>query len=233
MKKLNETVVMKNALARAQQTLKLTEKRIIATAMAKIDSTASKLDYKNETARTIKINASDYQKTAKLKHRKNAYKDMMSAATELINKQLTIKQKTITSTETIKINWVESTRYETGSGEIEIRFTQSIMPFLIAIKDRFTEYKLEEMAGIKSIYTWRMIEYLTSWSNEKTGQRKIPINEFNEMMDTPTSYKTGDVTQKIIEPTITELEKRGWEIKYETEKTGRKITHITFIWRKP
>ena len=233
MKKLKETVVMKNALARAQQTLKLTEKRIIATAMAKIDSTASKLDYKNETARTIKINASDYQKTAKLKHRKNAYKDMMSAATELINKQLTIKQKTITSTETIKINWVESTRYETGSGEIEIRFTQSIMPFLIAIKDRFTEYKLEEMAGIKSIYTWRMIEYLTSWSNEKTGQRKIPINEFNEMMDTPTSYKTGDVTQKIIEPTITELEKRGWEIKYETEKTGRKITHITFIWRKP
>ncbi|WP_419608870.1 replication initiation protein [Thiolapillus sp.] len=233
MKKLKETVVMKNALARAQQTLKLTEKRIIATAMAKIDSTASKLDYKNETARTIKINASDYQKTAKLKHRKNAYKDMMSAATELINKQLTIKQKTITSTETIKINWVESTRYETGSGEIEIRFTQSIMPFLIAIKDRFTEYKLEEMAGIKSIYTWRMIEYLTSWSNEKTGQRKIPINEFNEMMDTPTSYKTGDVTQKIIEPTITELEKRGWEIKYETEKTGRKITHITFTWRKP
>ena len=233
MKKLKETVVMKNALARAQQTLKLTEKRIIATAMAKIDSTASKLDYKNETARTIKINASDYQKTAKLKHRKNAYKDMMSAATELINKQLTIKQKTITSTETIKINWVESTRYETGSGEIEIRFTQSIMPFLIAIKDRFTEYKLEEMAGIKSIYTWRMIEYLTSWSNKKTGQRKIPINEFNEMMDTPTSYKTGDVTQKIIEPTITELEKRGWEIKYETEKTGRKITHITFTWRKP
>ena len=233
MKKINETVVMKNALARAQQTLKLTEKRIIATAMAKIDSTASKLDYKNETARTIKINASDYQKTAKLKNQIDAYRDMMTAATELINKQLTIKQKTITSTETIKINWVESTRYETGSGEIEICFTQKIMPFLVAIKDRFTEYKLEEMAGIKSIYTWRMIEYLTSWSNEKTGQRKITINKFNEMMDTPTSYKTGDVTQKIIEPTIKELKKRNWLIDYETEKTGRKITHITFTWYKP
>ena len=233
MKKINETVVMKNALARAQQTLKLTEKRIIATAMAKIDSTASKLDYKNETARTIKINASDYQKTAKLKNQIDAYRDMMTAATELINKQLTIKQKTITSTETIKINWVESTRYETGSGEIEICFTQKIMPFLVAIKDRFTEYKLKEMAGIKSIYTWRLIEFLTSWSTDKTGQRTIAINEFSEMMDTPTSYKTADVTQKIIGPTITELGKRGWTIKYETEKTGRKITHITFIWRKP
>ncbi|WP_419627911.1 hypothetical protein, partial [Thiolapillus sp.] len=27
--------------------------------------------------------------------------------------------------------------------------------------------------------------------------------------------------------------KRNWRIKYETEKTGRKITHITFVWRKP
>ncbi|WP_419620701.1 replication initiation protein, partial [Thiolapillus sp.] len=59
------------------------------------------------------------------------------------------------------------------------------------------------------------------------------INEFSEMMNTPTSYKTADVTQKIIGPTITELKKRGWEIKYETKKTGRKITHITFSWRKP
>ncbi|WP_419634417.1 replication initiation protein [Thiolapillus sp.] len=233
MKKLKEKVVMKNALARAQQTLKLTEKRIIATAMAKIDSTASKLDYKNETARTIKINASDYQKTAKLKNQIDAYRDMMTAAKELINKQLTIKQNTITSTETIKINWIEATRYEAGSGEIEIRFTQSIMPYLVAIKDRFTEYQLKEMAGIKSIYTWRLIEFLTSWSTEKTGQRTIPINEFSEMMNTPTSYKTADVTQKIIGPTITELKKRGWEIKYKTEKTGRKITHITFSWRKP
>ncbi|WP_419609526.1 replication initiation protein [Thiolapillus sp.] len=233
MKKLNETVVMKNALARAQHALKLTEKRIIATAMAKINSTASKLDYKNETARTIKINANDYQKTAKLKNRKDAYRDMMNAARDLINKQLTIKRQTITSTETIKINWIEATRYEAGSGEIEIRFTQSIMPYLIAIKDRFTEYELKEMAGIQSIYTWRIIEYLTSWSTEKTGQRKIPINEFCEMMDTPNSYKTADITQKIIEPAIKELEKRKWTIKYEKEKSGRKITHIIFSWRKP
>ncbi|WP_419628891.1 hypothetical protein [Thiolapillus sp.] len=38
---------------------------------------------------------------------------------------------------------------------------------------------------------------------------------------------------RIIKPAITELEKRNWRIKYETEKTGRKITHITFSWRKP
>ncbi len=233
MKKLKDKVVMKNALARAQHELKLTEKRIIATAMAKINSTASKLDYKNETARTIKINANEYQKTAKLKNTKDAYRDMMSAATELINKQLKIKRRTITSIETIKINWIESTRYEAGSGEIEICFTQKIMPYLCAIKDRFTEYKLEEMAGIQSIHTWRIIEFLTSWSTGKEGQRTISIEDFRTMTETAKSYKTADILQKTIEPAISELEKRGWKINYEKEKTGRKISHLTFIWRKP
>ncbi|WP_419612717.1 hypothetical protein [Thiolapillus sp.] len=36
-----------------------------------------------------------------------------------------------------------------------------------------------------------------------------------------------------MKPAIEELEKRNWKIKFETEKTSRKISHITFSWRKP
>lgn len=233
MKSKNEKIVMKNALARAQHQLKIPEKRVIAIALTKINSMARKLDYKNEKARTIKIKAHEYQKIAGLKNSRNAYRDIINISETLIKKQLTIKSNTITGTETTIINWVESTKYETGKGEIEICFTQKIMPYLCAIENRFTEYELTEARGIKSIYTWRLLEFLTSWSNEKTGQRKISIDKFNEMMETPTSYKTGDITQKIIEPAIKELEKRKWEINYKKEKSGRKITHIIFSWRKP
>ena len=48
MKSKTEKIVMKNALARAQHELKLSEKRIIAIAISKINSKASKLDYKHE-----------------------------------------------------------------------------------------------------------------------------------------------------------------------------------------
>ena len=226
-------IVMKNALARAQHQLKLPEKRVIAIALSKINSKASKLDYKNETARTIKISAREYQKTAGLKNKRDAYRDMITTSETLMKKQLTIKSNTMTGTIKTVINWIAAVEYETGRGEVKITFTDTIMPYLCAIENRFTAYALTEAEGIKSIYTWRMLEFLTSWSNEKTGQRKISINKFNEMMETPTSYKTGDVTKKIIEPAITELEKRGWTITYEKEKTGREITHITFIWSKP
>lgn len=233
MKKLNETVVMKNALARAQHQLKLPEKRIVAIALTKINSKASKLDYNSEQSRTIKISAREYQKTAGLKNRRNAYRDIIAICETLIKKQLTIKSNTMTGTKTTTINWIAAIEYETGRGEVKITFTDKIMPYLCAIENRFTEYALTEAAGIKSIYTWRLLEFLTSWSKEKEGKRKIALNNFSEMMEVPPSHKNADILQKIIEPAIKELEKRNWTINYEKEKTGRKISHITFIWRKP
>ncbi len=224
---------MKNALARAQHQLKLAEKRIISIALTKINSTASKLNYKNKQARTIKISAREYQKTAGLKNKRDAYKDMITTAETLMKKQLTIKENTMTGTKKTVINWVAAVEYETGRGEVEITFTDKIMPYLCAIEDRFTAYALTEAEGIKSIYTWRILEFLTSWSTEKEGCRKIALKDFSEMIETPPSHKNADVLQKIIEPAITELEKRGWTINYEKTKTGRAITHITFTWRKP
>ncbi|WP_419583643.1 replication initiation protein [Thiolapillus sp.] len=233
MKSKKETIVMKNALARAQHQLKLAEKRIISIALTKINSTASKLNYKNKQPRTIKISAREYQKTAGLKNKRDAYKDMITTAETLMKKQLTIKENTMTGTKKTVINWVAAVEYETGRGEVKITFTNSIMPYLCAIENRFTAYKLEEAEGIKSIYTWRILEFLTSWSKEKEGCRKIALKDFSEMIETPPSHKNADVLQKIIEPAITELEKRGWTINYEKIKTGREITHITFSWRKP
>ncbi|WP_419625227.1 replication initiation protein, partial [Thiolapillus sp.] len=183
--------------------------------------------------RTIKISAREYQKTAGLKNKRDAYKDMITTAETLMKKQLAIKENTMTGTKKTVINWVAAVEYETGRGEVKITFTNSIMPYLCAIENRFTAYKLEEAEGIKSIYTWRILEFLTSWSKEKEGCRKIALKDFSEMIETPPSHKNADVLQKIIEPAITELEKRGWRINYEKIKTGREITHITFSWHKP
>ncbi|WP_419587507.1 replication initiation protein, partial [Thiolapillus sp.] len=177
--------------------------------------------------------AKEYQKIAGRKDKRNAYRDIIEISETLIKKQLTIKENTMTGTKKTVINWVAAVEYETGRGEIEITFTDKIMPYLCAIENRFTAYALKEAEGIKSIYTWRMLEFLTSWSNEKEGQRRISIKDYKEMMETPPSHKNADTIKRIIEPTIAELEKKGWTINYEKTKTGRKITHITFSWRKP
>ena len=227
------TVTMKNILTRAAQNLSLAEKRIITLGISKIDARQSKTVYKNEKKRTITITANEYQTIANLKHKLNAYRELQTGTEKIGKKQLTIKKETLQGKEITRINWVEQATYIQGKGIIKICFTNKIMPYLCAIENRFTTYKINETANIKSVYTWRLMEFFISWSKEKEGQRTISIKEIKEMLEIPNSYETGGTIARIIKPAIDELEKRNWKIKFKTEKTGRKISHITFLWRKP
>ena len=227
------TVTIKNTIARTAQNLGLAEKRIITLGMSKIDARQSKTVYKNEENRTITITASEYQTIANLKRELDAYRELQNGTEKIGKKQLVIKRETMRGKKITRINWLEKATYEQGKGTVKICFTGSIMPYLCAIENRFTTYKIQEAAGIKSIYTFRLMEFMTSWSNKKNGQRTIPIKEIKEMLEIPTSYETGGTIARVIKPAIEELEKRNWKIKLETEKTSRKISHITFSWRKP
>ena len=227
------TVTMKNTIARTAQNLGLAEKRIITLGMAKIDARQSKTVYKNEENRTITITASEYQTIANLKRELDAYRELQNGTEKIGKKQLVIKRETMRGKKITRINWLEKATYEQGKGTVKICFTGAIMPYLCAINNRFTIYKIQDAAGIKSIYAWRLMEFLISWSNKKDGQRTISIKEIKEMLEIPKSYKTGGTISRVIKPAIKELETRGWTINYEKEKTGRKISHLTFLWRKP
>ena len=227
------TVTIKNTIARTAQNLGLAEKRIITLGMSKIDARQSKTIYKNEENRTITITASEYQTIANLKRELDAYRELQNGTEKIGKKQLVIKRETMRGKKITRINWLEKATYEQGKGTVKICFTGSIMPYLCAIENRFTTYKIQEAAGIKSIYTFRLMEFMTSWSNKKNGKRTISIEEIKEMLEIPTSYETGGTIARVIKPAIEELEKRNWKIKFETEKTSRKISHITFSWRKP
>lgn len=227
------TVTMKNSVARAAQNLGLAEKRIITLGISKLDARQRKAVYKNEKNRTITITAAEYQTIAKLKHELNAYQELKEGTERIGKKQLTIKKEALRGTTITRINWLEQATYKKGKGRVKICFTTKIMPYLCGIENRFTSYRINDAKKLKSIYAFRLMEYLISWSKEKEGQRTIRINEIQEMLEIPDSYKTGGTTARIINPAIKELEKKGWKITYETEKTGRKISHLTFIWRKP
>ena len=227
------TVTIKNTIARTAQNLGLAEKRIITLGMSKIDTRQSKTIYKNEENRTITITASEYQTIANLERKLDAYRELQNGTEKIGKKQLVIKRETMRGKKITRINWLEKATYEQGKGTVKICFTGSIMPYLCAIENRFTTYKIQEATGIKSVYTWRLMEFFISWSKEKKGQRKISIKEIKEMLEIPNSYETGGTIARIIKPAIKELEKRNWKIKFETEKTSRKISHITFSWRKP
>ena len=143
------TVTIKNTIARTAQNLGLAEKRIITLGMSKIDTRQSKTIYKNEENRTITITASEYQTIANLKRELDAYRELQNGTEKIGKKQLVIKRETMRGKKITRINWLEKATYEQGKGTVKICFTGSIMPYLCAIENRFTTYKIQEATGIK------------------------------------------------------------------------------------
>jgi plasmid replication initiation protein len=229
---LGNNVTMANVAARAAHSLTLPEKRVVMAGLSFLDSRKARLAYTDAKARTFRITAADYQEIAQLSQPKDAYREIARAAHRLVRRQLKHDRLTPRGMRLVEVNWLEEAVYHEGEGWIEICFTTKVLPYLVEIKSRFTKYKLEQTAGLRSVYSWRLLEYLTSWGREK-GARTVDLEKFRQMLEIPESYQWSNIRQKVIEPAIAELaEKDGWEIQWQGVKTGRKFTAITFVWER-
>jgi len=229
---LDNNVTMANVAARAAHSLTLPEKRIVMGGVSFLDSRKGRNAYTDAKARTFRITAQDYQEIAQLNNPKDAYKELARAAHRLVRRQMKHERYTSRGIKLVEINWLEEAVYHRGEGWIEICFTSKALPYLTEIKQRFTKYKLEQTAGLRSVYSWRLLEYLTSWGKER-GARTIDLKKFREMMEIPDSYKYKDIRVRVVEPAVSELSaKDGWEIQWQGIKKGRSYTAITFLWER-
>lgn len=234
---LDQQVVMSNVLARASHGLSLPEKRLIVAAIAKIDQhlmhVSSVKDLEN---RTFVISQRDYQDIAELADGKSAYKEMIRATRELVYRVIKFSRRRLDTGkyERVMINWVEEARYIEGQGTVQITFTTRVMPHLAKLKSHFTRYKLSRVRAIRSMYAWRMIEFMESWSEKGTLQGSITLSleKLRELMEVPESYRWINIRQRVLLPTMKELKARGIELTYTPKKTGRRITSIVLGWRE-
>lgn len=219
-------VNMSNALARAAHGLTLGEKRVIACGLACTDSKSAFAH--NQVMRAggwiIRLTAGEYAETMGIDPR-TAYEQLKDVAGTLIKKQWTITEgRSIT-----RFNWLSRMMYHEGEGWVEIEFTHHTAPHLLALRKSFVSYKLKQAAALRSAYSWRLLECLRSW--KKTGQWKPSLEDFCNAMDAKPSHRKdfGMLRRSVIEPAVKELvEKDGFQIEWETKKSGRKVTGLEF-----
>jgi plasmid replication initiation protein len=232
---LGNQVSVKNIVTRAAQSLGIVEKRIVFAAISQIDSRKPLKHYWNPDKRTVRVTAVEYAALSKTDI-KVAYQELKRAAERLFERYLHYKIPTPRGENEVFFRWVESAEYQHGEGWIEVTLSTKILPFITELSQRFTRYRLEQACGLRSVYSWRLLEYLTSWKEPGAGEkgaRTVELEKFRDFMEVPASYKWGNIRQKVIEPAIAELaEKDGWEIQWRGVKTGRKFTAITFVWER-
>lgn len=226
-------VSMSNALARSAQGLTLSEKRVVAMALAKTDSvpTRDAVNAQFKNGWTVKLTAEEYVDVYGIDAR-TAYDQLKMAADKLLGRQVKTMQQTPRGLKETKTNWCGQCTYHHGEGWVEIAFTPQIAPHLLGLRSKFVSYKLKQVGALRSIYSWRLFECLQSWGDK--GVWSPDIEKFNHAMEVPESLTVnfGMVRRRVIEPALKELrEKDNMLIDLELKKAGRKVTGLVFKFK--
>ena len=227
-KDTQDLVVKSNRIITAFQNLSLTEMCLIQLAIVDARETEHGLDVN----KPLNISAKRYAEIFNVQI-DTAYKILASAGKGLRARYFTFLDDTGSKIET---NWVQQVRYVKSEGRIEIIFTVAVVKEITRLSSHFTQYDLEFIATLNSIYSVRLYELIIKWlSAKKTdvfdyeilrGQLGIGVNEYQRMTD----FK-----KRVLDLAVNEInEKTNIKVKYENVKQGRNIIGFTFtVHEKP
>lgn len=225
-------VSMSNELVRSAHSLKLVEKRLVASAIAKIDSRKGNSMHAHLSKfQNIQITAIEFAEAFGI-NEKNAYAELKSAADDLFNRYFTITDYTKKGKERYtKIRWVGSVRYVEGEGYVSLSFTPEVYPHLHMLRREYTTYRLKNAAALRSVYSWRLFEICKSWLSfckTKNKPVKLTLEQLRDSLGTPESYLWGDIKRRAIDTAIKEIAEQDGSIiiTYKPYKKGRSVAGI-------
>lgn len=240
------SVTIKNELVRRIQRMKLSEKRLLALAIAKCNPKNKMLKHRAmhpDTATgaapgwTIRVTAQEFVEAYPHIEPKHAYSELKSAAENLWECEVVWYEEVIErgrkDTKRRAVRWIYEKCDTTTSGWVDLKFSPSIAPYLLGIEDEFTKYKLRHAADLRSMYSWRLLEIMAQYRDK--GLVVITYDDFCEAMGAPESCvkDSGQLRRRVIEPAVKELhEKNDLSIEWEPVKpAGRKVTGFRFKFK--
>ena len=153
------------------------------------------------------------------------YSNLKSTIKSLADKSLWVTLEKGTQT---LLRWIEKAKIIENSGIVEIRLDDDMKPYLLKLKNNFTQYELLYTLAMKSQYSIRLYEILKSYEYKKNIIYEI---ESLKQILLAEKYKLfGDFKRRVIDIAITEINSLSdISIKYELIKEGRKYVKIRFM----
>jgi plasmid replication initiation protein len=223
----DRNVTMANSVTRTAQGLTLAEKRFIAAALAKTDSTDAR-GLMSQQMQTVKLSAMEYAETFEVSL-DTAYEQLQNGAASLYERSVIVIRQGSRGPVERRLRWVITAEYAKGEGTVEVRWHPDLVPFLFGLRQEFTTYKLKHAAAFRSIYSWRLFECLKSWQG--AGHYSPTIEDFQNVMDASPTARANfkELRIRIIEPAVKELqEKNGLVVKWSPVNAGRKVVGLRF-----
>jgi plasmid replication initiation protein len=211
-----------NRLIEAKYKLSIHQQRVLFTLLEKIHSS-------DDDFMHYDIDIGDIAEKFGLENGKALYAQMQEAISDLVTKKITIQE----GNQTVVMAWLSYARYTKGQGIVEISFHKDLKPYLLQLKNHFTQYQLSAVARFKSSYSIRFYELLKM--NEYLGKggqfyRKFTIKELREYMqlDDGLYENFKDLRIRVIEPAYKEINEFSdiHIVDIEYIKKGRAVSDI-------
>lgn len=218
-----EFIVTKhNSLIEASYRLTLNEQRLILFCISQLDS---RKPLPKDSIFTI--TAKEFAKMFKIEE-KHAYESLETSSNDLYERDI----KTYDKKYGRRFRWVYEVKYHKNEGMVTLGFSPSVTPYLTKLYEQFTSYNLNEIASLKSVYSIRLLEFLTQF--KASGKFIISLDKFKERLELNEGYKRFyDLKRWVIEPAVKELrEKSNFLIKWKPIKGERSkgIKQLEFIF---
>ena len=218
--KNNNLVSKHNNLIEAKYRLTLQEQRLMAIMVS--DIKPSDKDFKS-----YKYKVKDFIKWVGIQG-KDYYRELRKITAKLLTRIITIKE----NDKLIQTSWLSSATYDYNKGTIELCFDPHLKPYLLQLKNCFTQYALKNVLELKSKYAFRIYELCKQY--QSIGKRKFHIEELRNilMIEKGELRQWNDFKRYVIEISLREINsKTDIKVSYKVEKIARKVEYIIFTIR--
>ncbi|WP_304819016.1 replication initiation protein [uncultured Clostridium sp.] len=220
-------VVQANNLIGGKQALKLNSAKLIRSAIMQVVR-------EDEELKPYIITIKDLSELLGVPA-SNIYRDVDEITDDIIKNPVYIREEKNGKTiDFIKIPWVTRCEYKSDVG-IALKLNEELKPFLINLKEHYTQYTLQEVLAMKSVYGIRIFEMLQS----KIMSRVLPKNgivvlmsvqEIRECCDCEDKYPAfGNFRDKVIDKAVKEINRvTMFKVVYSYIKKARSVVEIKF-----
>lgn len=219
-------VVQANTLIGGKQALKLNSAKLIRAAIMQVVKEDTEL-------KPYIITIKEFADLLQI-DKSNIYKFANEITDDIIKNPIYIRKIDGKTVKWIKIPWVSRCEYNSDIG-IAIKLNEELKPFLINLKEHYTQYTLQEVLAMKSVYAIRIFEMIQSRIMSpvlpKEGiELDISVQEIKECCDCVDKYSTfSNFKVKVLDKAKEEINRiTTYCVYYSYIKKARSVIAIRF-----
>ena len=219
----HSTVVKANDLIQKSRfSLSLLQQRILLYLISQITPV-------DDDFKLYEFSIAEFCKVCGISYNGRSYNEIKAIIKEIADKSVWITLAD-EKTETL-VRWIEKPYINADDGYVRIKLDADMKPYLLQLRENFTQFELIYTLKMKSKYSIRLYELIKSihYNELKEYVRTYKVEELKILLD-GTSYNTfKDFHQRVLKPAVEEINKFTDKIvNYEQIKNGRKTIAIQF-----